>query len=110
MMIKTTKLYILVSVWMAFTFIQCHSGVRNKKIGVHSYAELDIDVDEIQYVAITCWCVEAQAKFILHKYHSRERTLLTRLFGICNIVRCWDTCEPICLRLGMMLTLFNSTV
>ena len=31
MMIKTTKLYILISVWMTLTFIQGHSCIRNKK-------------------------------------------------------------------------------
>ena len=31
-MIGTAKLYILVSVWMALTFIQCHSCMRNQKL------------------------------------------------------------------------------
>ena len=45
--------------------------------GVHFLSKVIIDSDEIQYVATTCWFVEAHAKFILHMYYSRERTLLT---------------------------------
>ena len=30
MMIETTMLYIFISVWMTFTFIQGHSCMRNK--------------------------------------------------------------------------------
>ena len=67
MMIKTTQLYILVSVWMALTFIQGHSCMRNKNFGVHFLANLNIDLDKIQYVATTCWFVEADAKFLFHK-------------------------------------------
>ena len=33
-------------------------------------------MDEIQYVATTGWFIEAHAKFILHNYDSRKRTLL----------------------------------
>ena len=32
LMIKTTKLYILILVSMTLTFIQGHSGIRNKKL------------------------------------------------------------------------------
>ena len=32
--IETTKLYILLSVWMTLTFIQGHSCIRNEKLDV----------------------------------------------------------------------------
>ena len=72
-MIKTNMLYILVSVWMTVTFIQGHISVRkkNKKkkknFSVHFLTNLSVDLDEIQYVATTCWFVEAHATVILHK-------------------------------------------
>ena len=49
---------------------------QSKNVSVHLLANLSIDMDEIQYVAATCWFLEAQAKFILRKEYSRERTLL----------------------------------
>ena len=61
MMIKTTKLYILISVWVTLTVIQGHSCIRNN-LGVHFFANLSIDLDEIQYVATTCWFVEVYNK------------------------------------------------
>ena len=33
MMIETTKLYILISVWMALTFVQGHNCMRNQNLG-----------------------------------------------------------------------------
>ena len=60
-MIKTIKFCILISVWMTLTFIQGYSCIN---FGIHFLANLNIHVDEIQYVATTCWFVEAHAKFI----------------------------------------------
>ena len=48
-----------------------------KNIGVNFLATLVIDLDKIQCAATTCCFVEAHAKFNLHMYYSRERTLLT---------------------------------
>ena len=70
-MVDTTKFYILISVWMTLTFIEGYSCMRNNKtLGFRFLTKLTIDLDEIQYVAITCWFVEAPAKFILHKLYS----------------------------------------
>ena len=38
-----------------------------KNFVIHFLANLSIDVEGIQYVATTCWFVEAHSKFILHK-------------------------------------------
>ena len=47
---------------------------------------------------------EAHAKFILYKYHLRERTLLKQFYKLTiNIVVCLDTCLPVCFKLCMML-------
>ena len=43
----------------------------------HSYVKNKIDLDEIQWVATTCWFVEAHAKFVFREWYSRERTLFT---------------------------------
>ena len=75
-MIETTELNILLPVWMTLTFMVTAVWEINN-FGVQFLTNLDINLDEIQYVATACWFVEAHAKFILHKYYSRERTLLT---------------------------------
>ena len=74
-----------------------------KNLGVCFLRNFTFNLDEIQYVATTCRFVKVQAKFIVHKYCSSERTLLTWFHYTINIVLCWDTCEPICFKLGMML-------
>ena len=71
---------------------------KNFNIGMQSYVyesvwfKLDVVID-------TC------AKLILHRWYSRERTLLTWFYEIhtFNIVVCQDTYELICFKLGMML-------
>ena len=73
MMTETTKLYILLSVWMTLTLIQGHSYGKSK-------SNFSIDLYEIQYVATTCRFVGAHVKSILRKKYSR--TLLTRLYEI----------------------------
>ena len=65
MIIKTSELYIFVSVWMTLTFIQGHGCVR-KKVCVHFLSKLDTDLNEFQDVATTCWFVGAHAEMILH--------------------------------------------
>ena len=50
--------------------------LRDQNLGVHFLANLDIDRDEIWYVATTCWFDEAHAKFLLYHHYSREKTLL----------------------------------
>ena len=62
MMIKIAMLYILISFWMSLIFIQ-----ETKCFGIHFLANISIDLDGIQYIATTCWFVEAYARFILHK-------------------------------------------
>ena len=61
MMIEITKLYI----WGQFGWLW-HSVkvtvVREiTNLGVHFLANLNIDLDETQYVATTCWFVEVNA-------------------------------------------------
>ena len=66
MMMETTKLCFLISVWMTLAFIEGHSCARNQKLLLFFLNFAD-NSDEIQYVAITCWFVEAHAKLILQK-------------------------------------------
>ena len=50
MMIKISKLYILISVWMTSTFItNCVRNKKNNNFGAHFLTNLSIYVDEIQY-------------------------------------------------------------
>ena len=68
-MIETMKLHILILVWMMLTFIQGHSCLRNQN-SMHFLTNLSINFNEIQYVATTCWFLEAHANFfcfVLHK-------------------------------------------
>ena len=69
MMIETTKLYILISVWMTFkdAFV-CE--IKNSSV-------------HFKYVATACWFVEAYAKFIcIRNWYSRERTVDVILWNI----------------------------
>ena len=58
--IETTKLHIVISVWMTLIFIQGYSCMRNKKLLCL------FDFNEIQYVATTCCFVEARTNFFVH--------------------------------------------
>ena len=55
--VETTILYILISVWMTWTCIQCYSCVKKHPVSIFSQIEVMV---EIQYVATTaqqvCWC------------------------------------------------------
>ena len=57
---------------MNLTFSQGDSCLKKKKktLGVHFLANLSIDLDEIQYVATTCWFVKAHAKVIFKGQNS----------------------------------------
>ena len=64
-------------------------------------------MDEIQFVATTCWFVEAHANFCFCFLHiifkggnSADVIFMKNTF---KIVPCQNTCEPICFKLGMML-------
>ena len=82
MMIETTKLYIFTSVWMTLIIIKGHTGVCEiTSSSVHSLANFNISLDEIPYVATTCWFAEAHAKFILHNLYLSKRTLLTQFYS-----------------------------
>ena len=57
---------------MTLTFIQSHTCIRNKNKAkkkkpstVHFLVNVNIDLEKFQYVATTCWFVEAHAKFII---------------------------------------------
>ena len=78
MMIEPTKLNVLYHlVDLDFhSRSQFYKKSKTKKLGVHFLASLGTDLDKNQFVATTCWFVETDAKFILLKYYSRERTLL----------------------------------
>ena len=97
LMIETTELYILISIWMILIFVEGHSWKKRKPLVSIFPTILGNDLDEIQYVATTCWFVEAHAKVMLHKYYSRERILLASFYEIfVNFIMCQDTCQPIC--------------
>ena len=77
-MVGTTKLNILMPFWMTLITIQGHSFIKIENFGVHFLRFISLfDLDEIQYVATTCWSVEVPATFMLCKEYARERTLLT---------------------------------
>ena len=58
MMMGTTKLYILISVWMTLTFIQGHSCTRNQKLWYPFSQKFCSGFGEIQSVITTYWVVE----------------------------------------------------
>ena len=65
-LIGTTKLYILMPCSSDDLDVYSRSPFYEKKIPVHLLANLSIDLDDIRYVATSCWCVEARATFMLH--------------------------------------------
>ena len=72
-MIETTKL-ILISAGVTLTFIQGQSLIRNQKL-LFVFPQIWVLIlNQIQVIAITFWFVEAHAKFILHKFCSRENS------------------------------------
>ena len=62
--IGTTILYVLISVWMTFTFIQGDSCMRNQKLKCPFSQKFQSIWMEFIFLATTCWFVEAHAKFI----------------------------------------------
>ena len=56
--------------------------MRNQKHRCPFSHKLSVDLDELMYAATSCRFVEAHAKFFLPKKHSRERTVLTRLYEV----------------------------
>ena len=56
------------------TFIQGYICVKNQKLLAHFPADFLIDLDET-YSATTSCFTEAQPKFVLKNWYSRERTL-----------------------------------
>ena len=68
MIIGTTKLCVLIPVWMAPAFIQSRSSLRKKKkkYYAHLLANFSVDLDEIWYPATaTTYCfVEVHAKYV----------------------------------------------
>ena len=108
---------------MTLIFIQSCSCLRNQTLWTvwcpFFFATLHcINLDEIQYIAITYLFFKAHAKFLLHKFCSRERTQLTWFYEMFSIILYQDTCELICFKLGVMLlctatlytTVFNSSL
>ena len=67
-MIETTKPYTHISVWLTVTFIQGHSCMRNQKVQCPFSRKFNFCLDEVQYVATACWCVQAHAKCFLHMW------------------------------------------
>ena len=66
-MIETTKLNILISVWMTLTFFKVTVLWGIKNCVVHFFRNFTVGLNEFQYVATICCFVEAHAKFILYK-------------------------------------------
>ena len=52
---------------MSCFFFFFFSGIPNYTSGVPFLPNLSIGLDEIQYVATTCWLAEDHAKILLHK-------------------------------------------
>ena len=103
LMIESTMLYNLISVW---TF-EVTVVWEIKNYSVHFLANLGIDFDEIQYVATTCWFVEVHPKIflaqVIFKQENSEDVILIEYTF--SIVMCWVTCSPVYFKLGMMLNI-----
>ena len=78
-------------------------GIQN--FGVYFLTNLCVNfLNEIQWIATTCWGIETHTKLILHKSYSRENSDdMILMKCTLNIVLCLDSCEPICFKLDMTL-------
>ena len=75
MMTETAKLYI-------FILVKVMVAWEIKNLSADFLRNFPVDYDEILCVATIRWFVEAHAKFILHKFCSRDRTLLMRCYEL----------------------------
>ena len=73
MMIETTELYILITVWMT---LGSRSNLYEKNYCAHFLSDFSVDLDKIQTCRHILLLVKAHAKFISHDYYSMESTLL----------------------------------
>ena len=119
-------------VWVTLTFLKFTAAcLRNQNCPCPFSLKFSVYLDEIQYVATTCWFVEANVVvfvcffvlflfcfvleregegggvFYLHKNSSKgeNHTDVTMEYTF-NFVLCQDTCGPICFKVGLMV---NST-
>ena len=108
MVIETTMLYILISVWMTLTFIQGHSCMSSHNLQwVFSqkfyfwFGWNSVCCHNLLVCWSSCWF------YFCTILYSREKTLLTWFckIYIFNIVLRLDTCGLICFRLGMVLNM-----
>ena len=78
-------------VWLAVTYTFKVTVVRKiNNFGVHFLANLNINLDEIQYVATTWWFVEALARFIWTIFKGENSADMT-LWIVYNSVMGQDT-------------------
>ena len=62
LIIETTKLYILIPVWVISTCIQGHS-CKNNHFCAYFLTDFQNELDEIQSFATTCWFAGTHATF-----------------------------------------------
>ena len=82
MMIENTYRCISIPVWMTLTFIECHICMRNLNLHAHFCVNFSVDLDEIQQVATICSFIEAHARFVMHNWYLRERSLTAWFYKI----------------------------
>ena len=88
MMIETTKLYILISVYMTLTLIKGHICVGNQKLCCPFLADVVSIWMKFSMFATTCWFVQAHAKFILNVIFKGENSAGMLLWKICLTSSC----------------------
>ena len=110
MVIETTKVYVLISVWMIFTFIQGNSCIKKKKkktlvsifsqIWVLVWMKFSMLRQPVLFLRplLNLLCINKQRNI-----QPRELSWCCFLKYTFNIVMCQDTSEPICFKLGIML-------
>ena len=108
-MIGITKLYIFFLHQFGSFKVTVAWEIDN--FGIPFPADLEIDLDEMECVATTCWFVEAHVCCCCFcclfcfgsNIEGRKLCWCDFIKYALNIIMCPDTCEPICFKLGMML-------
>ena len=101
MMIETSKLYILISVWMILMFIQGHSCIWNRKLQCPFYhkSKYRFGLNSVYWHNLLKLMLNV---FCTSTIQGRELCWRDFMKYMCNIM-CQNNCETICFKLGMMV-------
>ena len=109
MMIKTTKLYILISVWITLTFIHGHSCIRNQKLWCPFSWKFQSQFGVSSAFCHSLWLCWSSGKIYFVQVIFWEKSANMILWNNRLTLPCQDSREPISVKLGNTMMLLNCT-